>query len=291
MDIVITYVNGADPQWQRSYSETTHKALIAKRYRDWGTLRYLLRAIERNIPFADNVFLVVSSPSQVPDWASEELRIVTHDMIIPGEYLPTFNSTAIEMFLHLIPGLSDEYIYFNDDIFPVKPCRREDFFRDGKAVLKFHKCLFRFGQYRKQTFNSDRIARKAAGIGNGPLFLRPKHSATTMLRPLCEEAFGKCREEILSRISCVREDYNLNQYFFLDYQKFRGRTIDGTLSKKHFSLAVTSADELRDFFSHPTASLAGINDTSISSEKVQEISSLLEEVMSGMFPEKSRFEK
>lgn len=57
MDIVITYVNGADPEWQRSYAEYTHKPLITKRYRDWGTLKYLLRAIQKNLPFIGNVFL------------------------------------------------------------------------------------------------------------------------------------------------------------------------------------------------------------------------------------------
>lgn len=291
MDIVITYVNGADPEWQRSYSEYTRKPLITKRYRDWGTLKYLLRAIQKNLPFVGNVFLVVSSESQVPEWASQELKVVTHDRIIPAEYLPTFNSTCIEMFLHRIPDLTEEYIYFNDDIFPVLPCDESDFFRDGKAVLKFHRCLFRGGQFRKHTLNSDRLARKALKQKGSLCYLRPKHSATTMLRSVCEEAFGKEENEILGRISRVREDKNINQYYFLDYQKLSGKTIDGALSKKHFSLAVSSESDIRAFFENPSSKLVGINDTKVSPEKENAIGAMLDDVMNRMFPEKSRFEK
>jgi len=290
MDIVITYVNGADPQWQRSYSEFTNKPLIVKRYRDWGTLRYLLRAIERNLPFVRNVFLVVSSQSQVPQWASSRLRVVTHDQIIPQEFLPTFNSTCIEMFLHRIPDLDEEYIYFNDDIFPVLPCTCEDFFKNGKAVLKFHKCFLRGGQFRRQTLNSDRLARKALGVKSCLSYLRPKHTATTMLRSVCEEAYRLSEAEILSRISRIREDYNVNQYYFLDYQMLSERTEPGFLAKKHFSLAVASEKDIRAFFENPDTPLVGINDTKVSPEKVDSVSSMLDDVLQKMFPQKSVFE-
>ena len=87
------------------------------------------------MPFVRNVHLVVSGKTQVPEWASDRLKVVTHRDIIPEEFLPTFNSTTIEMFLHRIPGLDERFIYFNDDMFPVSPCREEDFFRDGKIVI------------------------------------------------------------------------------------------------------------------------------------------------------------
>lgn len=290
MDIVITYVNGADPEWQRSYADYTQKPLIAKRYRDWGTLKYLLRAIERNLPFIGNVFLVVSSRSQVPAWASDRLKVITHDMIIPPSCLPTFNSTCIEMFLHRIPGLSEEYVYFNDDIIPVLPCRAEDFFRDGKAVLKFHRCLIRGGQFRKHTLNSDRLARKALGITPGLTYLRPRHTATTMLRSACEEAFLKSEPAIMSRISAVREDYNVNQYYFLDYQKLSGRTVPGKLSKRHISLATASGRSLSAFFESPDANLVCINDTKVSADKANELGSALIGALERMFPDKSGFE-
>ena len=136
MDIVITYVNGLDPVWQREYEEHTNQPVLEKRFRDWGTLRYLFRGIEFNMPFIRKVHLVVARDSQVPEWINrDEVHIVLHKDIIPAEHLPTFNSNTIEMHLHRIEDLDEEYLYFNDDIFPMKPCRPTDFFRGGKGVI------------------------------------------------------------------------------------------------------------------------------------------------------------
>ena len=50
MDIVITYVNGLDPIWQRDYEKHTNQPVLEKRFRDWGTLQYLFRGIAENMP-------------------------------------------------------------------------------------------------------------------------------------------------------------------------------------------------------------------------------------------------
>ena len=123
MDAVITFVDGLDPLWQADYAAWHGgKAPLAKRFRDWGTLPYLLRGIERFMPFVEKVHLVVARESQVPQWVSDqEVHVVLHRDIIPEEFLPMFNSCSIEMFLHRIPGLSEEFLYFNDDMFPVAP--------------------------------------------------------------------------------------------------------------------------------------------------------------------------
>lgn len=62
------------------------------------------------------------------------MRIVKHEDFIPKEFLPVFNSTAIEVHLHRIPGLSDNFVYFNDDMYLMKHCKPTDFFRKGKPV-------------------------------------------------------------------------------------------------------------------------------------------------------------
>ena len=112
-------LTGWIPFGSREYSRATNRPALAKRYRDWGLLPYLLRGIERYMPFVGRVFLVVSGESQVPDWAdTDRLHIVYHRDIIPERFLPTFNSTTIELFLHRIAGLGEEFVYFNDDLFP-----------------------------------------------------------------------------------------------------------------------------------------------------------------------------
>lgn len=90
--------------------------------------------------FIHNVYLVVATGSQVPEWVhSTDIKVVFHRDIIPEKYLPTFNSTTIEMFLCKIKGLSEHFIYFNDDMFPVKEHIIRDFFIDGKPVYELVK--------------------------------------------------------------------------------------------------------------------------------------------------------
>lgn len=291
MDVLITYVNGADKAWLESYRQATNKEINEKRFRDWGTLKYLLRAIETNMPFVDNVFLVVSSETQVPEWAGGDLKIVYHKDYIPEEFLPTFSSAALEMFLPKIEGLGEEFVYFNDDIFPMSPLKPDDFFRDGKAAQNFRHCLSSGVQYRKHARNSDRLARKAAGKAACLTFLRPQHTATTWLRSVCLEAFAKEEATIKANITPLRADNNHNQYFFLDYQKFIGRTVPCHLKKKHFSLAVASPAQIKAFFEAPTADIVCVNDTKVSPERFQEVQTILVQSLEKRFPKKSRFER
>ena len=70
----------------------------------------------------------------VPGWLNLEapkLHFVKHADFIPVEYLPTFNCNPIEMNIHRIKGLSDHFIYFNDDTFLIDHVAEERFFRDG----------------------------------------------------------------------------------------------------------------------------------------------------------------
>ena len=67
IDLIITYVNCADQNWVRDYIRTTktHNP-TAERFRSWGTLKYLLRGIEKYMPFVRNVVLIVARKSQIP---------------------------------------------------------------------------------------------------------------------------------------------------------------------------------------------------------------------------------
>ena len=46
MDAVITYVDGNDPVWREAYRSRLGDGINGKHFRDWGTLKYLLRGIE-----------------------------------------------------------------------------------------------------------------------------------------------------------------------------------------------------------------------------------------------------
>lgn len=291
MDIVITYVNGLDTEWQKDYEKHTNTPILEKRFRDWGTLKYLMRGIEKNMPFIRKVHLVVARESQVPEWVNRnEVNIVLHKDIIPAEHLPTFNCNPIEMHLHRIEGLDEEYIYFNDDIFPLKPCKATDFFVDGRATLGMSRHLFALNMFKKICRNSNRIARKAIGLKPSVCFLRPQHICTPMLKSQCEELYQKVETEIISSLTKTRSSNNLNQYMFLDYMYLRGMLINKRMSKKHFSLGVASEDKIRKYIQSPKHSLVCINDVQMSEESYNEIRRTLLNTFEQVLPEKSRFE-
>ncbi|MEV6107467.1 stealth family protein [Streptomyces sp. NPDC051940] len=135
VDAVYTWVDGSDPAWLRRrarYSGTAYhlEAANAARYADHDELRYSLRSLATYAPWIRNVYLVTDD--QVPDWldtAHPRLRVVSHREIFRDpSVLPTFNSHAIESQLHHIEGLSEHFLYFNDDVFLGAEALPQDFF-------------------------------------------------------------------------------------------------------------------------------------------------------------------
>ena len=150
IDAVFTWANFLDPRWREAYD---HFAALdpAKRARrdpanagvirhtDNGELRYSLRSLERYAPFVRRVHLVIDgSPPEWLDTGGSDLQVLSSREIFPPDFpLPVFSSDLIEAFLWRIPDLSEQYIYFNDDMLLASPCTSEDFFdAQGKALVK-----------------------------------------------------------------------------------------------------------------------------------------------------------
>ena len=291
MDAVITYVNGQDPIWQQSFREYAGAPAVTKHFRDWGTLKYLLRGIETHLPFIRNVYLVVAGESQIPEWADREnLHIVLHEDIIPHGFLPVFNSTAIEMFLHRIQGLGEEVLYFNDDFFPVADCRAEDFFENGRAFIKFSRHIFAGNMYKKHVRNSDRLARRAAGLAPSLFFLRPQHTCYPMMRSESERLYGLVESEILASVTRVRNERNCNGGLYQSYLYHRGLTGPSRTSGKYFSLALNSAERIGEYILAPKRNFVCINDVQLDEETFVRYRATLIAAFEKKFPNKSRFE-
>ncbi|MFH8451332.1 stealth family protein [Streptomyces fungicidicus] len=144
VDAVYTWVDGDDPAL--AAKRRAHRALSggliapretgASRYTSHDELRYALRSLEMYAGFVRRVYLVTDS--QVPAWLDPEaegLTVVDHREILPPDALPVFNSHAIESRLHRIPGLSEHYLYFNDDVFINRPVAAEHFFH-GNGIAR-----------------------------------------------------------------------------------------------------------------------------------------------------------
>ena len=135
IDFVLTYLDGNDIEWQKEknrFSPGGTSDVNPNRYRDWDNLRYFFRAIERFAPWVRKVHIVTWG--HIPSWLNADhpkIHIVNHKDYIPEDWLPTFSSRCIDMNLHRIPGLSERFVYFNDDTFLTAPVKEEDFFKNG----------------------------------------------------------------------------------------------------------------------------------------------------------------
>lgn len=136
IDFVILWVDGRDPKWLKEKSKYEIKreddSDTVNRYRDWNLLPYWFRAVDKFAPWVRKIHFVTWG--HVPTFLNleaQKLHIVRHEEFIPQEYLPTFSSHAIEMNIHRIPGLSEQFVYFNDDMFLLRPFQPEDFFKKG----------------------------------------------------------------------------------------------------------------------------------------------------------------
>lgn len=141
IDAVILWVDDQDEVWRNDKQkyEIDNKRIGDNgdnRYRDWDTLKYWFRGIEMNAPWLNKIYFVTYG--HLPKWldvSHPKLVIVRHDEFIPHEYLPTFSSNPIELNLHRINGLSEKFIYFNDDMFVMNSVTEQDFFIKGLPCL------------------------------------------------------------------------------------------------------------------------------------------------------------
>ncbi|XP_027736922.1 N-acetylglucosamine-1-phosphotransferase subunits alpha/beta [Empidonax traillii] len=107
----------------------------ASRFEDNEELRYSLRSIERHAPWVRHIFIVTNG--QIPSWLNLDnprITIVTHQEIFQNvSHLPTFSSPAIESHIHRISGLSQKFIYLNDDVMFGKDVWPDDFYSHSKG--------------------------------------------------------------------------------------------------------------------------------------------------------------
>lgn len=132
VDLVFTWVNSDDPDWKEMYRqyrpESITDASSESRYKSRDELKYALRSWAKYGSFIRNIYVV--SNCKPPSWLdlNKNVKWIYHEEIMPSDCLPTFSSHAIEACLHRIFGLSNYFIYSNDDFLLLRPTTKLDFF-------------------------------------------------------------------------------------------------------------------------------------------------------------------
>lgn len=150
IDAVITWVDGNEQAHRdklNAYLESLGQRPAAAhptRFRECGELAYCLTSLLKFAPFLRKIFIVTDNQypcvlkQLVDKELAQRLEVIDHRVIFRGyeQVLPTFNSLTIETMLWRIPDLAEHFIYFNDDVMLLQPVAAEDFFVDGKPVLR-----------------------------------------------------------------------------------------------------------------------------------------------------------
>jgi UDP-glucose 4-epimerase len=151
IDLVFSWVDGSSAEFQRLRALRMQSYVVgegddsAARYRQLDELRYALRSVYLFAPWIRRIFIVTDSPA--PLWLAEHPSVTlvpSSEFFADPATLPTHNSHAIESQLHHIEGLSEHFLYSNDDMFFARPVSPEMFFSPG-GITRFIEATTRIG--------------------------------------------------------------------------------------------------------------------------------------------------
>lgn len=236
IDVVIAYVDMNDNEWRKTYNSFVLNTNIPNkqinseiRFRDYGTLKACLRSIEQYMSWINNVYLIVSSESQIPEWINRNtVNIVYHEDIIPKEFLPTFNSNVIELHLHNIKNLSEKFIYFNDDMLLIDTNVIEDYFINNKCVhfmTEAPNIPIRKSDdfYRQKRHNSVVILHEMGYDVDTTKVYYNNHGPLPLLRSKLKELYDKL--DVKKHITPFREVCNTSPELFTLYLQYNRKLI------------------------------------------------------------------
>lgn len=328
IDFVIPWVDGNDKKWQEEknrYTAAADEDGSTARYRDWDNLQYWFRAAEKYAPWVHKIYFVTWG--HVPEWLDTghpKLVIVNHRDYIPPEYLPTFSSHPIELNFHRIPGLSEQFVYFNDDMFLTAPVKPEDFFVHGlpkdccieSAVMQdkyddpfahilLNSCALINMHYDKHTvIRQNRSKWFAPVYGRSMLrnlLMYPYHQFSSFKffhipSAFLKESFRavwKLEPEILDAVcrNRFRNPADVNQYVFKYYQFVTGRFVPQSPDAgKFFIPGRDPEEEMYHAIRSQKYSMICINDEGMQKD-FEKIKSGVNACFEEMLPDKSGFER
>ena len=325
IDFVITWVDDSDTVWQKKKAEYTGTEFVEGntdvRYRDWDTLKYWFRGVEKFAPWVRNVYFVTDD--QKPDWLNLEhpkLKWIKHTDFIPKEYLPTFNSHTIEWNLHRIDGLSENFVYLNDDVFLIDNVKSEDFFiKNQPCDCPLLGPLYPNGFFSRILFNNIELLNKYFSlkksvcdfpmkwIKNQPvsglikLFIYgtkdlipnsvTRHIHTNLKKKYFELLWEK--EYDLLDSTCknrLRTTNDVSIYCVRDWQLFSGDFISKKPIGTFFHTATMNySDDAINYLKKQKGKVICLNDTE-DETNFEEHKKMIIDVFENMFPKKSSFE-
>lgn len=279
MDAVISYVNCLNEDWKEQYiKQFGDDHYDPLRYRDYGTIELVIDSIRTYCPDFNKIYIVVQNRSEVENIQNiDKCIIVTHDQFIPSEYLPTFNSCTIGLFLHNIPGLDEEFVYFNDDIFLMNPVQKKFFFSyDGLPIYNMQKLnqnVVYMSTHRRISKNSfdwalqlylkqlPPLVRFKCKMKYKTLFLVSKHIPIPFKKSWNKNIYESLKDQIHNSITTARSTDNINTFVYISYSLLCLNAINRTDNQYKYLKTTTSPSNIQNVLSKCSVPVVCINDT------------------------------
>ncbi|MGW2331115.1 stealth family protein [Streptomyces sp. NPDC001700] len=312
IDVVYTWVDGADPELaarreahrgEGSEAPRIHpRETGVSRYTSHDELKYSLRSLEMYAPFIRNIHIVTDG--QTPAWLNTDasgIQIVDHkDIFAEPDVLPVFNSHAIETQLHHIPGLSEHYLYLNDDVFLGRPVGAGHFFH-GNGIAKLPFSPFQLGLGAP---HPDDPAPNSAGKNVRGL-LRETHDRFTVnkfmhtphpqRRAVMEELENRFAEDI-ARTSRARfrsvTDIAMTTSLHHHYAYLTGRAVPAKYKLRYIDVARPDVtDALAELARSRGHDFFCLNDVNTPEHDREHVAAALHAFLEHYFPFPSRYER
>ena len=327
IDFVITWVDGGDKAWREEKAKYNPSAGTDDevRYRDWDLLKFWFRGVEKFAPWVRKIHFVTWG--HLPSWLNTDnpkLHIVKHEDYIPKQYLPTFNCNVLENCLHRIEGLSERFVYFNDDVFVINNTKPTDFFMDGKPcdMLAYQPVVANpqnpvmshlylnnslvLSKYFDKRENVKKYPGNYFKLGYPPLYFiynvlemafplytgfYTVHGPSSFCKSTFEEIWNN-EQELLEKMSYnrFRSKDDITQYLFREWQKLSNNFYAKNMHKDFKYFNVTGNDEkLIQSITKQKKKIICINDGPLMKE-FDDVKQTLQSAFMQILPEESSFE-
>lgn len=307
IDLVYLWVDGSDPNWLKKKQQfvgtptASAEADAEGRYANNDELKYALRSAEKYAPWIRQIFIVTDN--QIPEWldaSHSKIKVIDHTEIFPPKVSPSFNSSVIEYYLYKIPGLSEHFLFANDDMLFNAPVSPDFFFAsDGYPIVRLKRKLFgkshhllkamilKLGQYRRMLVDSMLLVEKKFGIFYSGV---PHHNIDAFLKSdyqrAVEEVFHEEVEK--SKLNRTRAYGDLHRSAFSYYILAIGHAHLKYVDRKESSRILLYKHDFAKYLDRHRPTLVCLNDNQhVTKEDRQKVKPFLE----GLYPQKSPFEK
>lgn len=292
IDLVVPMVFPSDMTWWQRFKRDSIRAGRTysnnDRVRSWGLERYFFRGIAKFMPWVHNIYIILDSESQMPEWLTG-VQVVYHRDIIPHHLLPTYNSQTIEMFLGDIKGLSERFIYANDDMICCSELTQSEFFKDGMPVIYCReKAVHEDTVFYSSLRNSMRMAARGTYYDvEDSIVLKDGHSYAPMLLSVVKEMQTLYGDEMMASCTRFRQHKNINQYLYTFRQWMTFRCVDGH-HQHHYFDECSDIDTMREVLRSNDAGVCCFNDAG---GRIERFAEAVRDELEKILPEPSKYEK